>query len=255
MNVILHDLIGGNVARLDSLLAIFAECFPQYAAAAPRLAQKAHRPADANPHFIAHQWLAEVGDQAAGMFSFKYAPGRDLGLAVYLAVRLSWRSLCVDGLQLSTWLIQSGLRQLEADAAAVGRPVPAGLFFEVEPDRLVARYREFGFVELPVEYNEPRYTQPRAGPSEPTDGDQVSFQRTHFGVFPIGGAADNPTGPGVVTNAVLAFMVDHYGLPETHWAVLRALTSLACPVSLGVACSVFPSIHVPCNEKELQNDR
>ena len=228
MDIILHDLIGGNVARLDALMAIFAECFPQYAAAAPRLAQKAHRPADANSHFIAHQWLAEVDGQAAGMFSFKYAPGRDLGLAVYLAVRPAWRSLHVDSLPLSAWLIQSGLRQLAADAAAAERPMPAGLFFEVEPDRLVARYREFGFVELPVEYYEPRYAQPRTGPGEPTDAGQVIFQRTHFGVFPSDGAPDNPTGPGVVTSAVLAFMVDHYGLPETHWVVARAVASTAC---------------------------
>ena len=254
MNVILHDLVGGNVARLDALLAVFAECFPQYAASAPRLAQKAQRPADAPPRFIAHQWLAEVDGQAAGMFSFKYAPGRDLGLAIYLAVRPAWRSLPTlagtsqgSGLPLSTWLIQSGLRQLTADAAAAGRPVPAGIFFEVEPDRLVARYREFGFVELPVKYFEPRYAQPRTGPSEPTDAGQVAFQRTHFGFFPTGGAPDNLAGPGVVTNAVLAFMVDHYGLPETHWAVARALASIAGPVS--------PGIDRPNDEKELQHDR
>jgi GNAT superfamily N-acetyltransferase len=242
MNVILHDLVGGNVARLDALLAIFAECFPQYAAVAPRLAQKALRPASANPHFIAHQWLAEVDGQAAGMFSFKYAPGRDLGLAIYLAVRPAWRSLCMDGLPLSAWLIQSGLRQLTADAAAAGRLVPAGFFFEVEPDRLVARYREFGFVELPVEYYEPHYAQPRSGPSEPTDADRVAFRRTHFGVFPVGGAPDNPTGPGVVTRAVLAFMVDHYGLPETHWAVARAVASIACPAFPGIVCPPVPGI-------------
>jgi GNAT superfamily N-acetyltransferase len=251
MNIILHDLVGGNVAHLDALLAVFAECFPRYAAAAPRLAQKARRPANANPHFLAHQWLAEVDGQAAGMFSFKYAPGRDIGLAVYLAVRPVWRSLQADGLPLSAWLIQSGQRQLGADAVAAGRPVPAGLFFEVEPDRLVARYRKFGFVELPVEYYEPHYARPRAGPSETTDGDQVSFIRTHFGVFPIAGAPDNPTGPGVVTNAVLAFMVDHYGLPKTHWAVAGAVASIASPAFSGAAYPVFPSICVPSDEKEM----
>ena len=242
MNIILHDLVGGNVARLDALLAVFAECFPQYAAAAPRLAQKAQQPADANPHFIAHQWLAEVDGQAAGMFSFKYAPGRDLGVAIYLAVRPAWRSLPVTGLPLSAWLIGAGRRQLGADAAAAGRPVPAGIFFEVEPVRLVARYREFGFVELPVEYYEPRYTQPRMGPGEPTDTRQVAFQRTHFGVFPTDSASDAPTGAGIVTSAVLAFMADHYGLPETHWAVARALASITHSV---LSCDK------PAAEKEL----
>lgn len=246
MNVILHDIVGGNVARLDALLALFAECFPQYATTAPRLAQKAQGPADANPHFVAHQWLADVDGEAAGMFSFKYAPARDLGLAVYLAVRPAWRSRHVAGLPLSAWLIRSGLRQLAADATAAGRPVPAGIFFEVEPARLVARYREFGFVELPVEYYEPRYAQPRTGPGEPTDAGQVAFQRTHFGVFPTGGAPDNATDPIAVKSAVLAFMADHYGLPETHWAVARALASMTH--------SVF-SCDKPDDEKELYHDR
>ena len=239
MTVILHDLVGGKVARLDALLAVFAECLPQYASTAPLLAQKAQWPANANPHFIAHQWLADVEGQAAGLFSFKYAPGRDLGLAIYLAVRPAWRSLQVAGLPLSVWLIRSGLRQLAVDAAAAGRPLPAGIFFEVEPARLVARYREFGFIELPVEYYEPRYAQPRTGPSEPTDPGLVTFQRTHFGVFPTGYVPDNPTGQAVVRSAVLAFMTDHYGLPETHWVVTRALAS----------------IDKPNDEKELQHDR
>ena len=65
-----HEVTGGNTARLDDLVTVFVELFPQYAHRQFRLRDKAYRPANADPLFIEHQWLAEVDGQAAGMITF-----------------------------------------------------------------------------------------------------------------------------------------------------------------------------------------
>ncbi|MBN1812134.1 MAG: hypothetical protein JXA14_09890 [Anaerolineae bacterium] len=226
VNISIHDIIGGNVERLDALLDIFVDLFPRYAHTLPRLHHKGQSPADANPRFIAHQWLVDIDHQAAGMVSFKYSPDRNLGLTVYIGIRPAYRQIRVKSSRLSEWLIASSIDQLQTDARATGRPTPTGMFLEVEPPRLVARYCEFGFIELPVEYFEPRFRQPRVGFGCPDDLSQVDFCRTHLGGFPLQSDISDPTDPTMLADVILAFMVDHYGLPIEHWAVQRALHSI-----------------------------
>jgi hypothetical protein len=226
VNIHIHDIIGGNVERLDALLDVFVDLFPQYAHTLSRLRLKGQLPADANPHFIAHQWLVDIDHRAAGLISFKYSPNRNLGLTVYIGIKPAYRQIHVKGSRLSEWLIASSIEQLHTDARTAGRPTPTGMFLEVEPPRLVARYCEFGFVELPIEYLEPRFRQARVDFSCPDDPSQVSFRRTHLGGFPIQPEIFDPADLTMLTDVVLAFLVDHYGLPIGHWTVQRALHSI-----------------------------
>lgn len=229
MNINIHDIVGGDTERLDALLDVFIDLFPQYAHTLPRLRQKGHLPADANPCFVAHQWLVDIDHQAAGMTSFKYSPNRNLGLTVYIGIKPAYRQIRVKGCRLSEWLISSSVEQLKTDAHAAGRPTPTGMFLEVESPKLVARYCEFGFIELPVEYLEPHFRQPRVGFSCPDDLSQVDFCRTHLGGFPLQSEIFDPTDPTMLADVILAFMVDHYGLPVEHWSVQRALRSIPKP--------------------------
>lgn len=221
---IIHEVIGGNPAWLEALIELFTTSFPQYAHTAPRLRQKATLPANANPKFIAHQWLVELDGKAVGLHIFKYAPARNVGLGIYLAVKPAYRKILVEpGYRLSEWLCKAGIEKLQEEAQTAGQPAPPGLFGEVESDKIVARYHEFGFMELPLEYYEPRFRQARAT-GGPTDWEHVDWVRMHLCGLPIGGF--DPTDPALLTNVVLAFMVDHYGLPQNHWAVQRVLESI-----------------------------
>ena len=160
------------------------------------------------------------------MTSFKYSPKRNLGLIVYIGVKPAYRQIRVKGCRLSEWLILSSIEQLKTDAHAAGRPTPTGMFLEVGPSRLVAHYCKFGFIELPVEYLEPHFRQPRVGFSCPDDLSQVDFCKTHLGGFPLQSEIFSPTEPTMLADVILAFMVDHYGLQAEHWSVQRALHSI-----------------------------
>ena len=222
-----HELTGGNLARLEALVELFVELFPEYAHTAPRLRRKAERPADANPLFIEHQWLVDVDQEAAAMSAFKYVPGRNLGLQIYLAVRPDYRGLGWGECgRLSRLLIAAAQEQLRVDALAAGRPTPTGLVFEVLAPQLAARYREYGMVELPVEYHEPRYSPGRATLLDPDGVEQVAFQRAQLGIFPIDGEQVDVNDLLFLTDTARALLNDHYGLPEEHWIVQRALESI-----------------------------
>ncbi|MBN1179595.1 MAG: hypothetical protein JXD18_10300 [Anaerolineae bacterium] len=226
----LHDVIGGNLERLDDLVDVFVELFPQYAHTSERLRWKALRSAFADPHFINHQWLVEVDGRAAGLLSFKYAPQRGLGLTVYVGVRPAYRHLRVEGKRVSEWLIGCGLDQLQIDAQATGSELPVGLFLEVQYPRLVARYREFGFVELPVVYHEPHFRQARTQDNVAESLAQADFRRAYLGGFPIHPERFDPSDAVMLETVVRAFMLDHYHLPMDHWAVAQALRSIGSPM-------------------------
>lgn len=210
----LYDLIGGNTEKLDAFLRLFRETFPQYAQTAPRLAEKAARPANANPRFIAHQWLLEIDGVPAGLCSFKYSPFRHLGMVVFISVAPQFRHEQLDGKRISEWLIANCTEQIRQDARRLGRPAPDGLVLEVEPPRLVERYRQFGFVTLPVDYWEPIFLQPRQG-SAPTDLDRVSFQPRFLGAFPIGVSSSALLTRAFQERVIAMLACDHYQIaPE-----------------------------------------
>lgn len=227
MDLTIHEITGGNVERLDALLELFAELFPAYPHTLPSLCQRAQRSADANPLFTEHQWLIDIDGQAAAMSVFKYVPKRNLGLEIALAVRPVYRKLDLGNYQhLSEFLIAAAGEQLQADALAAGCPKPTGLVLEVVAPKLVARFREYGLLELPVEYYEVRFSQGRPMVLSPDELEKVEFHRAQLGVFPLDGQTVDVDNPALLSDAVLAFLIDHYGLPQDHWTVRRAIKSI-----------------------------
>ena len=235
--LVIHDLIGGNVDRLDAMLALFVEMFPQYTHYADRIRHTAERPNGFDPGVIHHQWLADVEGQAAGMVVFKYLPERRCGLGIDLAVRPAFRKRKFSRYdRLSELLNKCSLDQLEADALAAGDPTPFGKVVEVETPEstddeqlkqrrahLIERYRSFGMIQLPMKYCEPPYILGLGAKEIPA---KETFHPMQLGVFPIDGGGFDPHDPTVLADCVLAFLVDHYRLPADHWAVQRALDSI-----------------------------
>jgi len=235
-----YEVIGGSARQLKALIELYKEFFPQYPQYLPRIRYKAQLPADADPRFVEHWWLVEIDGQPAGFRMFKYALERNCGLSLGLAIRPSYRRLRSGRYRrLAELLLMSSLEQLKADAQVAGRPIPAGMVTELQlPEtttdealqrgraRLIARYREYGFVELPVEYYEPPFIQGGAGFEDLAELEKKEFLRLLLGIFPIEGGPFDPSDPAMVTDLVLAFLVDHYGLPGGHWAVRRTLDSM-----------------------------
>jgi hypothetical protein len=190
----------------------------------PRVRQRAYQVADADPRFVTHQWLAEVAGNAAGLISFKYVPRRHLGLLVYLAVKPEYRLPFNDiPCRLSEILLISALDQLRVDALQAGQPVPVHLAAEVEYSELLERYRHYGCVEFPVEYYEPptSFDPGTYRPDQDTGFD--AYRPMHLGVFPAQGVAVDSLDQNLLRDVLFAFYVEHYGLPEDHWTMQRAL--------------------------------
>ncbi len=223
--VVIHELTGGNVAHLEPFLELFVETFPQYAFRVPRLRRNAERPA-MQGLFIEHQWLVELEGEPAAMTTFKYAPQRNLGLGIHLAVHPRYRQRRAGPYPRLSALIVAGTRaQVAADARAVGNPLPLGYLAEVEHHQLVARYQEYGFVELPIDYHEPSLP-PGSPESAARNLDNLQFQRMYLGIFPLAGPEAALFDAAFLHTATLAFLVDYHQLPEAHWAVQRALHSI-----------------------------
>jgi hypothetical protein len=220
----IHDISGGNVEHLEAMLDLMKALFPQYVYNLPRVRQRAYQAPDADARCINHQWLAEVDGHAAGLISFKYVHAYNLGLLVYLAVKPEYRLPFEDvPCRLSEILLISALDQLQIDAQQSGRRGPVHLAAEVEYPELVERYKHYGFVELPVEYHEPP-TSYEPGTFRPEmEAGADAYRPMYLGIFPARGATVDPADGDTLRSVLLAFYVEHYGLPEDHWAIQRAL--------------------------------
>jgi len=224
------DAVCGDIERLEDLLALHAEHFPRQAGSAERLRRNALSDAESCPRFRAHQYLAEVDGQPAGLICFSYSPHHDMGLMESLAVRADYRRQIVDGCRLSGWLIRQAVAQLRRDAARAMRPMPACLCAEVAPERLVGRFREMGFIDFPVAYRAPEIEDARDA-GNPARMSAARFEPRHLGAFPVDPGLSRLQAPAWVTprlilSAMLMVYLDYYRLPDTHPAVRQALRSV-----------------------------
>ncbi len=227
LGLAIYELVGKNPERLEAMLGLYGELLPRYQNYIPKMRQRAQLPIDHDPHFLEHFWLVEVNSEAVAMTAFKYVPGRDCGLGFDLAVKPVYRDFKVGQYgRLPQFVNSLSLTQLQADAQASGRPVPLGLFVEVGIPKLVERYKEYGFIELPIEYYEPAFPPEIKAHLGPVNLDELSFTPMQVGIFPIREGRFDPSNPSTLTNLIFASLVDHYGLPEGHWVVRRALESL-----------------------------
>lgn len=221
-NLVIYELLGSDDApRIEQLLKLYADSFPQYTQYLPRMRRRSAFPSDHNPRFRTHYWLVEVNGQPAALRTFRYVRARRCGLAHALAVHPDYRNSTVDNLRLSFFIVRQCLRQVVEDASAAGDLPIHGIVNEVEDPHLMEHYARHGILELPVRYQEPVFPSSDAGP------ELAIFQPMRLGYLPAVGAAPLAhQQPEVLTQFVLAFLVDHYGLPETHPVVQTVLDSI-----------------------------
>jgi GNAT superfamily N-acetyltransferase len=225
-NVAIWSLLGsGDTRRVESLLALYARLFPQYAHYVPRMRRRAAFPAERRAGHIVHYWLVEVDGQPAGLRTFRYVRDRHVGLAHALAVDPAYRGQVVGGQRLSMFLVNACLDQVIADARAFGDLPVLGMANEVESPRLMQHYRKHGALELPVKYVEPIFP-PEEGHSPEGELFQIRFSPMALGFLPDPALRLERCTNEMISDFSLAFLTDHYGLPVEHPQVQAVLGSI-----------------------------
>lgn len=84
-----------------------------------------------------------------------------------------------------------------------------------------------GHIELPLEYVEPIF--PRNRGERRMDG--VTFERMHLGFLPNPEFISYNFTPDQLADFALAFLVDHYDIPEEHPAVQTVIQSISIPIA------------------------
>jgi len=226
-NLAVHEITDGNTRHLDDMLAVFKQLLPDYEFSVPTLIQNAQRPSHYNPHLVEHQWYFEIDNQPAGMTVFKYVPFRDIGFGLYLGILPEFRKRSFGEYGRFSELVIAATRvQLQMDALEMGRKIPVGYVAEIAEPRLIERYQQYGFIELPIVYHEPLLPGGRLTPLPPEQIETAQFHRLRIGIFPIARETINITDPALLTQAVLALLVDHYNVPEDHWSIQLAFDSI-----------------------------
>jgi hypothetical protein len=223
-----HEVLGGSERDLEDMIEVHLELFAKFASYVPFMRERAQHPPEADPPFVEHWWLARIDGEAAGVRYFKYVPKRHCGLSLGIAIRKKFRPLTFGDHygRFSKMLILASLEQVRADAEATGQPVPVGIVAEME-NYLHQRYAQYDFIEYLINYNEPSSTPEATEARGENPGEEdLSFRSIQLGLFKLEDTRFDPFHVDVVDNMVLAFLVDHYGLPNDHWAVRRALESI-----------------------------
>lgn len=227
-SVAIYELLGsGDEKRVEALLSLYARLFPQYAHYVPRMRRRAPFPSPNSRGHVVHYWLAEVDGKPAGLRTFRCIPERRCGLAHALAIHPDYREVRVNGQRLSTFIIYNCLDQVIRDAQALGKPSVLGMVNEVEYEHLMEHYSRQGIIKLPVQYLEPIFPEPDGNRTRAQELDLVQLSPMYFGILPNPALPMKTYPPEVLADFVLAFLVDHYGLPEDHQAVRLALNSIA----------------------------
>lgn len=227
IKVVIKEAIGGDPSSQESLIKLHKEFFPQYDQYLPYMEKRLLLPPIDGYGNIEHWWVLEYDKHPIGFIMFKYVSRRDCSLGLLIAVKPAYRKLSVgQSKTLADYLIKASLVQLKQDARSVGRSIPVGMVVEVETARLLQVYREYGFIELPVDYWSPPYIQGEKTFENREELDKLEYLKSILGIFPLEEAYDDLSDPKIISKLILAFLVDHYHLPEDHSAVCRILESI-----------------------------
>lgn len=223
---IYNVLNSGDQPRIEAMLGLYGRLFPQYQHYIPRMRRRAQFGSEHRPGHIVHYWLVEVNGQPAGLRTFRYVPARRCGLAHALAIDPVFRDVRVGEKRLAVFVINECLTQVLRDAQKRGDPPPFGIVNEVEPDRLMEHYARNGLVKLPVKYMEPIFSPEVAGRSRTEEIAAIKFSPMHMGFLPNPNEQLESYSNELIKDFVLAFLTDHYGLPEDHPVVVNVLDSI-----------------------------
>ncbi len=223
-----YDLLGSaDDERIEKMLGLYEKLFPQYQHYVPRMRRRARFGNEHREGHIVHYWLIEVDGQPAGIRTFRYIRNRHCGLAHSLAVDPKFREVRVMGRRLAVFIIYECLAQIIRDAKQLGDPPVLGMVNEVEPDHLMEHYIRNGLVQLPLKYAEPIFPPEVPGRSRLEELAITHFSPMHMGFLPNPEIKIDKYNRKLITDFVNAFLVDHYGLPEDHPAVLDVIQTIS----------------------------
>lgn len=227
-DVIIYELLGsGDDKRVEAMLGLYQSLFPQYQHYVPRMRRRAKYPNEHRENNVVHYWLIEVKGEPAGIRTFRYVRHRRCGLAHALAVDPKFRDVLVGDKKLAVFIIYECLNQIIRDAKEHGDPPVLGMVNEVETNRLMEHYERNGLVKLPLKYVEPIFPPEVEGRNRAEEVELVKFSPMHMGFLPNPEITVATYTEEMIRDFVLAFLVDHYGLSETHPVILETLNSIA----------------------------
>lgn len=222
-DVRIYELLAfGDEERLEAMLALYAQFFPDYAHYVPRMQRRAKYPGDKKPGHLTHYWLFEHEGHPIGLTTFRYIVERECGLGVSFAIDTKARSVRVGEQRLSAFVIGQIMEQLKKDAAQSNTGL-YGLVTEVEHRRLMEHYKKIGMVELPMEYFEPVFPPEKPGEDLQSRIDKINFIPVILAITPN---KNFELSSALLKNFAEAFLVDHYELPKYHPMVQKTLSSI-----------------------------
>lgn len=226
-NVAIYELLGsGDEKRIDAMLKLYQDLFPQYQHYVQRMKRRAQYQNEHRKDNIVHYWLVEVDGQPAGLRTFRYVRNRRCGLAHALAVDPKFREVRVGDKKLAVFVIYECLNQIILDAKECGDEPVLGMVNEVETDRLMGHYERNGLIKLPLKYVEPIFPPEVEGKSYADELALINFSPMHMGFLPNPEIKMETYTHEMIVDFVFAFLVDHYGLPEDHPVVMEVLDSI-----------------------------
>ena len=228
IGLVIHDLIGGNFHYIDEYLAIYEELFPQYFHYAPVMRRRAENPVNESANEKWHQWLLIIRDRPVGIIGFLYNKKKNSGVLLDFAIKPEARNIQYKEYQRFAELcLNLAMQQLICDAQVDDHHAPLCMIAEVEYASLVKKYKEYGYVEFPIEYFEPPCTPDLL---EVLNGaqnfDKMEYQRMYEGAFQIPGHPFDPDAPGIIKTILFTLLEDHYHLPTDHWLVQKMLQEI-----------------------------
>lgn len=211
---------------------IFTRLMPQYAHYVPRLRRDIEQPGDAEMRH--HVWLIEVMGAPAAMCAFEYIRSQNIGLGMDIAIYPEFRSLRYQGRTLAYFILHEMVNQLACDGRESGQSPAVPMCGEVENDRLLARYVDYGFVTVPAIYYEPPDVSGTADiivtGRVPFDAEiqleTVGYHRMKVGFFPPNHPDFDPFDITLWERLLKAFYIDHYHLAPQTLALQYALDSI-----------------------------
>jgi hypothetical protein len=225
--IVIHELLGsGDSARVETMLALYGELFPNYKHYIPRMRRRSTMNTNARTGSIAHYWLIEVDNKPIGITSFRYIHARNCGLGISFAILPEARSITTEGKRLSAFTISKIMDQLLTDANHMGSSSFMGMVTEVEHVELMNHYKRMGMLELPIKYYEPVFPPEANGQTRDGELKLLNFLPTILGFTPNHTSNQAYFNRTVLKDFALAFLVDHYGLPEDHLKVQSIIQSI-----------------------------
>jgi GNAT superfamily N-acetyltransferase len=226
-NTTIYELLGsGDEQRIESMLGLYQMLFPQYQHYIQRMRRRAQNPNEHRKNNIVHYWLIEIDGKPVGLRTFRYVRHRHCGLAHALAIHPDFRNTVVEDKKLSVFIIYECLHQVIRDAKENGDAPVLGMVNEVETSRLMEHYERNGLIQLPLKYVEPIFSPASLGKSREDELRMIKFSPMHMGFLPNPEIKIEKYTKAMITDFVLAFLVDHYGLPENHPVVIETLNSI-----------------------------